>query len=276
MGDQFFRSAFIASAVIARMRDGDYPSPPVAGVLDSLPFIEAIRTALHSQDIEWLLTVVERPEEELAGFAVAAMHKHMTEHVVTAFQRRWDSAFELPYLRNRILWRLLDRRDLSDEWHEKLVAFVFENWLSFTRFNRGFFGTGQRALMELRKRLDNPNVPASKKWVYYCCAPAVADDPMVQIVISRGLMTGDNRAKHVCQRLLDNGWPRHGVTGDDARPRTAHTSALRYLAGAVAIEAKKSAAAIDIEALRGLSAAISRFPEIATCEEARTLRNLLS
>jgi hypothetical protein len=222
------RSEFVARAVLARMRGGHLPGPTVAPHLDSLPFIDTLRSRVQAEDVQWLLSLVQMREPGIAGLAVSALRGHLSRNVYQIFQERWKDA--PVYLQHRLMWRLLDDPQLDPVWQNRFTNFIFDNWQAFCDCNRQFFGEG--GLTALVERLGDDSFRSAKHWIYYCCAPAVVDESTARAFLVFGQRQQDDRCRKICSKLLQEGWldklpePRRNAAD-------THTGALHYVAEAV-------------------------------------------
>lgn len=202
MNYDFMKSTFIADATLAYIRAGHFPSEQDAKSLDRVPIIDALRQRVAESDIAAFTKIVATDDGPSAGFAASLLRRHVTtSEVRTCFEGRWRSAS--PYLKNRLMWRLLDLPDLTAEQHEMFRDFVFTHWDLFQDFNRGFFGPRTNALGVLVSRIVDPSFPASKKWAHLCCASAVTDDPEhARAVIQLGLLLPPGFAHDTALQVL--------------------------------------------------------------------------
>jgi hypothetical protein len=196
-------SHFVAEAIIARLRAGFAPTSEEASLFDRRPLADALRKKVSESDLPWVLEVTKSSDDVLAGFGCSLLRHHIErQSVKNHLQDRWQTAS--PYLKNRIMWRLLDDPSLSPAWHNTLRSFVFAHWDVFQEFNKSFYGPPETAIPSLLARLMDPTFPTSKKWVYLCSVPAVVRDLNAQKALFRiGLLFEDPLAREVAEQLLN-------------------------------------------------------------------------
>jgi hypothetical protein len=235
------KSAFVADALMAEIRRA-FPDDEQAIALDTMPLINVLRNKVSQPDLSGLLRVVDTGTDPSAGLAVSLLRAWITVPVVReTVERRWSSAS--PYLKNRLLWRLLDVPDLDPSWRATFERFVIDEWETFARFNRVFFGPPHEALGRLVQRLADASFPRSKKWAYLCCAPAVLDDPRDSAsVIQLGLAACDGMNDELSTFLLTP-----PARPDVSTERTAPDDVLRYVADAVVARLRAGARPDDEE-----------------------------
>lgn len=198
---------FAADAIIAHLRQGNRPTDSEAAFLDRRPLIDAFRQRITSNDLDWLLGIVNTASEPVAGLACSLLRHHVSAALVkSAFGKRWDSA--RPYLKNRLMWRMLDDPELPKEWHQRFFEFVLAEWETFRDFNLTFYGNSRAALGRILTRITDPSFPDSKKWIYLCCPIEVVDDQdAAKAVVFLGRSMTDPFAQHVAEVLLQRFYP---------------------------------------------------------------------
>jgi hypothetical protein len=235
MNKEFMKAEFVAEAVTARMRDGDGPKGYVAGYLDCIPLIDSLRQNVTKDDVPGLIKVTKEQQGQTAGLAVSLLRRYVNEpKVKDCLTERWATAD--PYLKNRIMWRLLDDPNLPQEWHRRIYEFITAEWGTFSEFNRSFFGEGKVGVLNLLARIGDPSFPATKKWVYLCCVPVVIDNRDA----AKGVLTlcqalDDTFAREVAEDLMRRSLP--GETADLQRiiagNKAGDAEALNYIAEAI-------------------------------------------
>ncbi len=203
MYHDFTSSEYVADAIIVYIREGHYPSDESAVFLDRLPLIDALRQRIGEDDVPWLLSLVENESGPAAGLACTLLRKHIhQQEVKNCLETRWNTAN--PYLRNRLLWRMLDDPNLSREWHRRLFNFVLEEWDMFRDFNLMFYEGSLKAVSRILSRLGDTSYPDSKKWIYFCCVPDVVEDRRAaKTLINIGLSANDEFTREVAEVLLE-------------------------------------------------------------------------
>jgi hypothetical protein len=194
---------FTADAVLKQLRAGCLPNDKEAAILDRRLQIDALRNRVVSGDIPILIEILEHGCDPTAGFATSLLRHHRRDsRVRNGLEERWSTANA--YLKNRIMWRLLDCEDLDPGWQMEFRRFVCAEWETFQEFNRTFYGASDIALKGLGSRLADPSFPGSKKWIYLCCAPGVLDDrDAVRAIIRLGSLLPDTAAQEVARLLID-------------------------------------------------------------------------
>jgi hypothetical protein len=194
---------FVANAIYTYMKNGNLPTEKDSDFLDRMPLIDALRQRVSEEDISWLMDIVENEEGVTAGLCCSLLRKHShRQDVKTRLEGRWDSASA--YLKNRLMWRMLDNSGLSLEWHQRFLDFVLEEWEVFSSFNLKFLGRSQQGISNIISRLEDSTFPESKKWIYLCCVPAVVEDPnLARLMIRPGQSMADPFAQKVTRILLE-------------------------------------------------------------------------
>lgn len=211
MESEFVTAPFVVDAVIAYMREGNVPTDEDAALLDRMPVIDALRQRVSENDVPWVLGIIEKETGPAAGLACSLLRKyaHRSE-VKDCLENRWGTAS--PYLKNRLMWRILDDPGLPQERHRELFEFVLANWDTFRDFNLEFYGRGAEGFRNFRSRIEDPTFPESKKWIYLCCAPdATEDRGEAREMVNQGLSMSDPFAREVAATLLRRFFPDQGV-----------------------------------------------------------------
>jgi hypothetical protein len=210
MERDFMATPFVADAVIAYMRGGNVPTDAEAALLDRIPVIDALRQRVLDDDVSWILNIIEKETGQAAGLACSLLRKHaLRPDVKSCFDNRWGTAN--PYLKNRLMWRMLDDPQLPQVRHREFFEFVLANWDTFRDFNLEFYGRGAESFRNIRSRIEDPSFPASKKWIYLCCAPdAIEDRGEAKALVEQGLSMTDPFAREVAVTLLERFFPSEG------------------------------------------------------------------
>jgi hypothetical protein len=203
MTNQLNGSEFIAEAILTQLRNNIVPTDDEAAYMDRFPLIDALRNRVTASDLPWLLMWVQSRTDIVAGLACSLLSQHAeVETVGECIRKQWPSA--TPYLKNRLMWRLLDDRSLEGSWLPVFRQFILDHWDVFETFNRPFFGPPERSLETLLSRLTNPRSPLTKRWVYLWCAPCVLDNQeTVESIIRIGLLHNDPTMHTVAQEVHD-------------------------------------------------------------------------
>jgi hypothetical protein len=203
MSADFMQTSFVADAIIAALRSGSYPSDEEARALDRRPLIDLLRQRIEESDVQPLLSIVERGPDGLAGFAASLLRRYAQQDTVkNCFESQWGKA--TPYLKNRLMWRMLDDPNLDQAWHARFFEFVIAEWKTFRDFNQEFYGGGPKALASILTRLADATFPESKKWIYLCSAPEVIDDrAAAKALVTLGRSMSDPFARDVAEILLE-------------------------------------------------------------------------
>lgn len=164
----------LAGIVAKHWRSGGYVLDEAeARALDRLPIIDHLRRKVVKNDADWLLSQVESGSDAVAGLACSLLKNHIAEpKVKRQFESRWASGS--PYLKMRLMWRIVESRDLEPRWPAIFLEFILGDKGLFENFNRDFYGGGEEGLQRLLRRIDDPAFPPQKKWMYWLCVPSVA------------------------------------------------------------------------------------------------------
>lgn len=181
------------------------PSETESSALDRLPAIDELRKAVEAKDLKWLLPMVHSAPDATAGLACSLLRYLIDEPgVAPAMMERWNAAS--PYLKNRLMWRLLEYAQLKLEWHDRFLEFVLDSWDVFNEFNMRFYGQSEEAVARVQQRRKAS--PAQKKWVYWLSLPSVLDNPTrLAEFLREGLQSGDDFSKKAIrayqERIVD-------------------------------------------------------------------------
>src|SRR5215213_335378 len=203
MSYEFTKTIFVADAIYTYMRNGNLPTERDSDFLDRMPLIDTLRQRVSEEDLPWLMDIVENEDGLTAGLYCSLLRKYShRQDVKTRLEGRWDSASA--YLKNRLMWRMLDNPELPQEWHERFFDFVLEEWQVFNDFNLKFLGRSQLGISNIISRLGDSSFPESKKWIYLCCVPVVVEDKkLARILINLGQSIADPFARKVTQILSE-------------------------------------------------------------------------
>lgn len=171
LSPSYLATDFVAGAILSSIRRGTMPGPEEAGTLDRRPLIDLLRDRVRDTDRDLLVKIVGERGDEVAGLAASLLRHEIDSELFDFYARRWRGS--PPYLKNRLMWRMLDYDELRPEWHHHFFEFVRQNWEVFREFNIVFYSGSGVASRSIGERLGDPSFPRSKKWVYACCVPEV-------------------------------------------------------------------------------------------------------
>lgn len=202
MKNAFVKSEFLANAVISSLRKGELPTPEESEALDSRPLIDTLRRKVEAEDVPWLLQMVKEKVGGAAGLAISLLRNHVADpRVRECFEARWEGAE--PYVKNRLMWRLLDNPRLTGHWRHRFFRFVIDERESFRAFNRAFFGGGAEGVYNVLSRIGDTSFPDSKRWVYLCCLQDVFEDRgALNALLSLVRSSSDRFEREVADELL--------------------------------------------------------------------------
>ena len=210
---EFLRSPYTANAVLSSLRQGDQPADAEAVLLDRTPLVDEIRERVKDTDITRLATLLESESAHVAGLAASLLKRFGQDPVVIAlYESAWKRAS--PYLKSRLLWRLMDNRDKAEEMHDELFNFVVSEWCTFRDFNLKFFGEANEATASILARLASEKEGPHKKWLYLCSIPEVVPDPeMAHGLVQMGKAMNFPHMKETTENLLGRFWPTENSVG---------------------------------------------------------------
>src|SRR5205807_8563528 len=164
------------------------------------PIVDHLRKKVVKNDIVWLLSQVESQSDAVSGLACSLLRNHIDNPTVKKqFDSRWASGS--PYLRMRLVWRILERRDLESQWPAIFLEFILSNKGLFENFNRDFYGEGEEGLQRLLRRIDDPAFPPQKKWMYWLCVPSVAPNAeAAKTLLRKGIDSGDEFTRNAIEQ----------------------------------------------------------------------------
>jgi len=237
MGDEFLGAAFTADAVGALIRSGRYPGEGEARAIDRLPLIDLLRRGVTSDAVPGLLALVASGPDGTSGLACSLLKDYTTTPAVrSCFERRWDSAS--PYLRNRLMWRLLDVEDLDSKWQGRFTEFIRSEWGTFRAFNREFFGTSLTGIARVLARITDPRFPSSKRWIYLWSIPSLVDERQVAGTLLSGAIASlaDTSLRDTGEAILRevNSSPSLVTPAPEVGSLEVHTESYEFVADAVA------------------------------------------
>ena len=238
MNNEFLKAKFVADAVMAYMRDANFPNDSQAAYLDARPLIDALRGRIEPEDISIHLDIINKQAAQAAGLSISLLrlHNKINSDILKCFEDRWKTAN--PYLRNRIMWRMLDIKDSAfiEKWREELAEFVFSEWNTFRDFNLKFYGGPNQVISSMLSRFGDTTFPDSKKWVYLCSAIEVVDDPnAARAIVNMGLNMSDDFTRSVAGKLLKHFFSDKDGSGPvrAPEPETDEHDGIDYVADAV-------------------------------------------
>ena len=188
---------------IESLRTGYPLSESESSALDRLPAIDGLRRAMGPRDLKWLLPLIQSAPDAAAGFA-CSLSRHLIDEsgVARTMMERWEVASA--YLKNRIMWRLLECKDLPDFWFGRFLDFVLENREVFDEFNRRFYGMSEEGLARIQGRIRDESFPERKKWIYWLCIPSVVlDGPRCKGLLGEGLVTSDDFTRRAIRKYQE-------------------------------------------------------------------------
>jgi hypothetical protein len=208
MKDDFLKADFVADAVFEYLKGGAYPKPEEVMSVNSQPLIENLRGKVTTADEGWILKKIKENTGESAGLACSLLSKvaEEKEEIMAKFQEIWDEEEKKEKkdidLQNRLMWRILDKKDLSLKWRRRFFNFMLDNWALFEEVNLSFYGEGEMGQNDILDRLGSKK-REFKKWAYLCCIPGLFKNKAQQIaLINIGDTLEDKFAKEVTERLL--------------------------------------------------------------------------
>jgi hypothetical protein len=222
----FAATGFVADAIIDHLRSGNYPTDSEAIFLDRRPLIDGLRQRINENDIPRLLNIVRVESGPRAGLACSLLRNFVQQdQVKSCFEARWASA--TAFLKNRLMWRLLDIPELPQAWHRRFFDFILNEWSTFRDFNLVFYGGSQQALGSILSRMMDQSFPDSKKWIYPCSAIGVVEDQgAVRALVHLGRSMNDPFAREVADALLQRFFPDEGHNGAECGATPGREAAL--------------------------------------------------
>jgi hypothetical protein len=204
-------TSFVANAILAQMRSGVQPPEQDCAALNRFrvhdvlrPHIDSLRSRVADNDLPWLLDLVKQDSPQLAAFGLSLLRPFCKQaDVQERLRARWHNA--KPFMRQHLLWRLLDDPQLPGEWHRRIFDFIIrDDWQGFREVTATFCGTNEELIVHVLRRLGDKTFPDSKKWVYLCRLAAGIDDvAVVRVLLGLGHLVGDPFAQEVTKVLLE-------------------------------------------------------------------------
>ena len=194
---------FVASATLESLRAGNRPDEAEAAEMNSIPFIDALRDAIKESDIPWIIEGINIESGELAGLYLSLL-RNFTGYpdVQGNLKKRWNST-NISFLKAHLIWRILDDPTLSPEWHRMLFDFVNTEQPTFKKVCLNFFGPSENVMENAHRRITDPTIAASKKWIHLCRVAAVATDRNEAVdFIQREAHNLDPFAQEVAAKLV--------------------------------------------------------------------------
>jgi len=245
---------FIADSVVSELRDGKMLSDEEARYLDASPLIDALRDRIDkATDRPWLIEMLRGKSVYAAGFASSLLKPQKGDPVdselIKVYEALWANVE--PYLKNRLLWRMMEKADVAEMYHAEFIAFILgdKSWRIFRDFNLTFYGDQDTAPTVILRRLASRDEPAHKKWLYLCSVPEVVADPsMARDIVELGLRMDYPHMEEVARALLGKFWPRPDSSGPTRPEFNLSTGSMRFAAEAVVGRLRRGAQLSEYEA----------------------------
>lgn len=196
-------TGYVVKCVVAKMRGGAVPTPTESELLNSVPMIDLMRKEITVEDLNWIWPIIAEHSDQRFGFYISLLRLHAERpDVQTRLQDIWGGSS--PYMRTQLFWRILDDPNLPADWHERLFAFVLQEWDTFHRSGAKFLGTDQElVIIRALERYGDQEWPQSKQWAYLCSAAGASKYPKaVKALLVIGTSNQDAFARKVASVLL--------------------------------------------------------------------------
>jgi hypothetical protein len=244
-----FATSFGASAVLAQMRSGVQPPEEDCPALNRFGIIDSLRTHITDNDVPWVLDVVEQDSGQLAALCLSLLRKYCQRaDVQERLRSRWHNAND--FVRQHLLWRLLDDPRLPAEWHRDIFDFIRHDWHGFRDVTVAFCGANEEVILHVLRRIGDQTFPDSKKWVYLCRLAAAVDDLVVaRVLLGLGRLVNDPFAQEVTNVLLTDMDGQQGGRAVPSSPCDGDTLLhSRFVVGAILAHMRSGARPTEEEA----------------------------
>jgi hypothetical protein len=193
----------LAGIAIKYWRSGRVPEDAEAHVLDRLPIIDVLREKVSKDDIVCLLSQVKSRSEAGAGLACSLLRNYIDDPVVREhLESRWDSAS--PYLKMRLMWRIVEAQELDPKWLDVFLEFILTNRAIFESFNREFYGASEEGLQRLLGRIEAQSFRPQKLWMYWLCVPSIVPNgEAAEALMRKGIDSGDEFTQNAIRQYLE-------------------------------------------------------------------------
>jgi len=114
----------------------------------------------------------------------------------------WDDSKNWE-LKNELLWRLLDNKDVSIDIHKKVHFFIQLNWDKYVKYvQQEQYFRKDRIIEDTIKRLEDSEYPSSKDWLYLKYLDAMTEDGDNEIRKTAEVFIKQYQQKHLTEDFI--------------------------------------------------------------------------
>jgi ABC-type nitrate/sulfonate/bicarbonate transport system ATPase subunit len=181
--------------------------------INNLIYLDSARGEATQKDfakyMKFIKESVGTPEENsvLVEKSIDRLRKFTNDAAVNKeLLSLWSSANKI--LKYKLVWDILNFEELSIDHHTRIFEFVFSNLVEFSELSFPFYKVEHSDLLHaLYQRINDPEIPASKKWIYLCNLPAIKDTTDALPLLREIIETKNKNfvypfAKHVSENLI--------------------------------------------------------------------------
>ncbi len=141
-------------------------------IMENAPLIDDVRDNISKEQVYKIIDKIEKDYQDedktdsltkdLLLIRKFSHEKEVNERLI----RLWNGANK--DFRYTLLWDILNYKDLTHEWHEKIYEYMINSVSEISLYSqkRREFEVLTNTLTFIEKRLENPKIPPTKKWIY--------------------------------------------------------------------------------------------------------------
>lgn len=169
--------SYLAEKVIDDIRK-DVLKPEIALAMTMYPFNDYVRERLEEQDLKYILNLLEDENTELKAFGLMISRPFQDrEEIKKTILEIWNNEVNKSFLLGfGCIYRLLEYNDITSGFQDQFFGFIKDHWDQWKEKLVSCYPAPSRILDGARSRINNPDFPEWKKWIYLiemACSPDV-------------------------------------------------------------------------------------------------------
>lgn len=156
--------------IIRDLRNGKQLDSTLVKTLTGLPHVDQLRRLIQEGDWAWIKDLCTSEDGVLQRFGLTLLRPiHHVPGVSELLRQLWEDS-DLPvHAHVYIQFEILQDEQLSAAVKEELLKFTLDNWSEWLQSAACWIGGDAKAVCKyVQSRLDDPSIPASKRWIYAC------------------------------------------------------------------------------------------------------------
>lgn len=178
--------SYLSEKIISDMRESHFEKINELGdeILSNYKLVDALREKLNKNDLNILLKGIESDFDQMKGLFITLLKNYIDDPKVSEFlEKRWLNARDFKE-KNRIMFRLLEVKDLDTVSHNQFYEFINKNWEDFLFSVKNRCDGEEHVMHYVVERLENKSFPEDKNWVYLCCSLASNDKEAIRNLLN--------------------------------------------------------------------------------------------